>query len=97
MVKKMLLGATIALFVLSAQQPTCNKCSASYISSSEVQSYLKRAEDNGAVRASLVGPKIAQSISGKPTSVLERCIAVSSMLPCRIPSPSMIWSARCIT
>jgi mannose-6-phosphate isomerase-like protein (cupin superfamily) len=49
MVKKILLGATIALFVLSAQQPTCNKCSASYISSGEVQSYLKRAEDNGLV------------------------------------------------
>jgi len=49
MVKKVLLGATIALFVLSAQQPTCNKCNASYISSGEVQSYLKRAEDNGLV------------------------------------------------
>ena len=49
MVKKILLGATIALFVLSAQQPTCNKCSASYISSDEVESYLKRAKDNGLV------------------------------------------------
>ena len=49
MVKKTLLGATIALFVLSAQQPTCNKCSASYISSGEVESYLKRAKDNGLV------------------------------------------------
>jgi len=47
MVKKTLLGATVALFVLSAQQPTCNKCSASYISSGEVESYLKRAKDNG--------------------------------------------------
>ena len=49
MVKKILLGATIALFVLSAQQPTCNKCSASYISSGEIESYLKRAKDNGLV------------------------------------------------
>jgi mannose-6-phosphate isomerase-like protein (cupin superfamily) len=49
MVKKILLGATIALFVLSAQQPTCDKCSASYISSGEVKSYLKRAKDNGLV------------------------------------------------
>ena len=49
MVKKILLGATIALFVLSAQQPTCDKCSASYISKGEVQSYLKRAKDNGLV------------------------------------------------
>jgi len=49
MLKKVLLGATIALFVLSAQQPTCNKCSASYISSGEVESYLKRAADNGLV------------------------------------------------
>ena len=49
MVKKLLLGATITLFVLSAQQPTCNKCSASYISSGEVESYLKRAKDNGLV------------------------------------------------
>ena len=49
MVKKILFGATIALFVLSAQQPTCNKCNASYISSDEVESYLKRAKDNGLV------------------------------------------------
>ena len=49
MLRKVLLGATIALFVLSAQQPTCNKCSASYISSGEVESYLKRAADNGLV------------------------------------------------
>jgi len=49
MVKKVLFGATIALFVLSAQQPTCNKCSASYISRGEVESYLKRAKDNGLV------------------------------------------------
>jgi mannose-6-phosphate isomerase-like protein (cupin superfamily) len=49
MFRKVLLGATIALFVLSAQQPTCNKCSASYVSSGEVESYLTRAKDNGLV------------------------------------------------
>ena len=49
MLKKVLLGATVTLFVLSAQQPTCNKCSASYISTGEVESYLTRAKDNGLV------------------------------------------------
>jgi mannose-6-phosphate isomerase-like protein (cupin superfamily) len=33
-------------FALSARQPTCNKCSATYITSDEVQAYLKRAADN---------------------------------------------------
>ena len=47
MVRKVLLGAVVALFVLSAQQPTCNKCSASYVSNEEIQNYLKRAQDNG--------------------------------------------------
>jgi len=37
------------LFVLPAQQPTCNHCSATYVSSDEVQAYLKRAQDNGLV------------------------------------------------
>jgi mannose-6-phosphate isomerase-like protein (cupin superfamily) len=45
--KKLMLGAVFALFVLSAQQPTCNKCQASYVSSEEIQAYLKRAQDNG--------------------------------------------------
>jgi len=44
---KVALGAVTVLFVLSAQQPTCNKCSASYISNDEIQAYLKRAQDNG--------------------------------------------------
>jgi mannose-6-phosphate isomerase-like protein (cupin superfamily) len=37
------------LFVLPAQQPTCNHCSASYVSSDEIQAYLKRAQENGLV------------------------------------------------
>ena len=32
-----------------AQQPTCNKCSATYLASDEIQQYLKRAQDNGLV------------------------------------------------
>lgn len=38
-------GAACAL----AQQPTCNKCSATYLSSDEIQQYLKRAQDNGLI------------------------------------------------
>jgi mannose-6-phosphate isomerase-like protein (cupin superfamily) len=46
-------GAVVALAAgigaLWAQSPTCNKCSASYISNEEIQAYLKRAADNGLV------------------------------------------------
>ena len=43
-VTTLLLGA-IALLPLSAQeQPTCNKCPATYVSSDEIQAYLKRVE-----------------------------------------------------
>ena len=47
MFKKLMIGIPVALFIVSAQQPTCNKCSATYVSSEEIQSYLKRAQDNG--------------------------------------------------
>lgn len=47
--QKVILGGTVVLFVLSAQQPTCNKCSASYINKSEIEAYWKRAIDNGLV------------------------------------------------
>lgn len=47
MLKKLMIGIPVALFILSAQQPTCNKCNATYVSSDEIQSYLKRAQDNG--------------------------------------------------
>jgi AraC-like protein len=43
--KKVALGGFIALFVLSAQQPTCNRCWATYIGTNEVQAYVKRAVD----------------------------------------------------
>lgn len=35
------------IFGALAQEPTCRHCSATYISSNELQSYLKRAIDNG--------------------------------------------------
>jgi len=34
------------MFALSAQQPTCNHCSATYVSKSEMDAYTKRAVDN---------------------------------------------------
>jgi len=40
------LGLILVLFVLSAQQPTCNKCNASYVSNEGIQAYLKRAQEN---------------------------------------------------
>jgi len=42
-------AAAAIVFALQAQAPTCNKCSATYISSDEIQAYLKRAEENGLV------------------------------------------------
>ncbi len=39
--RKVALGILIALFALSAQQPTCNRCSATYIGTNEVQAYVK--------------------------------------------------------
>jgi mannose-6-phosphate isomerase-like protein (cupin superfamily) len=48
-VYKVLLGLVVVLFVLSAQQPTCNKCSASYVPNEEIEAYLKRAVENGLV------------------------------------------------
>ena len=48
-IPKLGLGALGALFLLPAQQPSCNHCSASYVSADEVQAYLKRAQDNGLV------------------------------------------------
>ena len=49
--RNVMLGAVTGIFALSAQgpQPTCNQCPATYISSDEVQAYLKRAQDNGLV------------------------------------------------
>ena len=42
--RKALLGAALALLVLSAQdtKPSCVRCSATYISKDEIQAYLQR-------------------------------------------------------
>jgi mannose-6-phosphate isomerase-like protein (cupin superfamily) len=42
--KRILLGLAVTLFAISAQQPTCNRCSATYVAQSEVQAYLTRAK-----------------------------------------------------
>ena len=48
-IRNAVLGTLGVLFVLPAQQPTCNHCSASYVPADEVQAYLKRAQDNGLI------------------------------------------------
>src|SRR5437868_12449265 len=44
---KILLAGIAAVFALSAQEPTCRRCPATYIDNSELQAYAKRAIDNG--------------------------------------------------
>ncbi len=41
--KRILIGFTLVLFAISAQQPTCSKCSATYIAEGEVKQYLAKA------------------------------------------------------
>src|SRR6516225_3549136 len=48
-IRNAVLGVLGLLFLLPAQQPTCNHCSASYVPADEVQAYLKRAQENGLV------------------------------------------------
>ena len=45
---KVMLGCIAAIFALAAQdmKPTCDHCSATYISTDELQAYLKRAVEN---------------------------------------------------
>ena len=43
---KLTLGVGVVLVALSAQQPTCNKCSATYIPVSEMMAYKQRAVAN---------------------------------------------------
>src|SRR5579862_4279638 len=47
--RKVFLGIFAAAFVLTAQSPTCNKCSATYVSSDEIQTYLQRAKENNLI------------------------------------------------
>jgi len=42
--KRILIGFAVTLFAISAQQPTCNRCSATYIPQSEIQQYLANAK-----------------------------------------------------
>ena len=49
MKKRVMLSALLVMFALAAQQPTCNHCSADYVSANELQDYLKRAISNGIV------------------------------------------------
>src|SRR6476619_7087324 len=49
MKKRLTLSTLLLMFALTAQQPTCNRCSADYISANELQDYLKRAIANGIV------------------------------------------------
>lgn len=46
---KVTLSALLAMFALAAQQPTCSRCSAGYVSVNELQEYRKRAIANGIV------------------------------------------------
>jgi mannose-6-phosphate isomerase-like protein (cupin superfamily) len=41
-IKIVLLGGVLALSTLLAQEPTCNKCSSTYVPKSEVDAYVKR-------------------------------------------------------
>ena len=43
------LSSVSLLFLLVAQQPTCNRCSATYINNTEIQAYVKRAVANGII------------------------------------------------
>jgi hypothetical protein len=47
--KKVILGVVVTLVTLCAQQPTCNRCSATYIGTAEVQAYVKRAVDRNLI------------------------------------------------
>jgi mannose-6-phosphate isomerase-like protein (cupin superfamily) len=51
MVQRVGLGAAVLIFALSAQdvKPTCNHCSATYIGTGELQTYVKRAMANGLI------------------------------------------------
>lgn len=43
-IQRVLVGAVTAVFAMSAQEskPSCNRCSATYISNGEIESYLRR-------------------------------------------------------
>src|SRR5579862_2495044 len=43
------LGVMASIFALQAQEPTCKRCPATYIANEELQTYAKRAIDNGLI------------------------------------------------
>ncbi len=60
------LGVVTLLFALSAQdiKPTCNHCSATYVATSELQAYVKRAMDNNLVDQQVRSVDIGKSQIG---------------------------------
>ncbi len=66
MVQRAVLGVAALIFVLSAQdvKPTCNHCSATYIATSELQAYVKRAMANGLVDQQVRSVDIGKSQIG---------------------------------
>jgi mannose-6-phosphate isomerase-like protein (cupin superfamily) len=65
-VPKALVIATALAFVLPAQdpKPTCNQCPATYIESSEIQAYAKRAMENNLVDQQIRSVDIGKSQVG---------------------------------
>ena len=47
--KRIVFVLAVTLFALSAQQPTCNKCSATYIPASEIRQYLDRGKKENTI------------------------------------------------
>jgi mannose-6-phosphate isomerase-like protein (cupin superfamily) len=65
-VQRVGLGAAGLIFALSAQdvKPTCNHCSATYIGTGELQSYVKRAMANGLIDQQVRSVDIGKSQVG---------------------------------
>ena len=51
-------------FALSAQEPTCKHCSATYVATSELQAYVKRAMDNNLIDQQVRSVDIGKSQVG---------------------------------
>lgn len=48
-IQRAILTAMSMVFSLSAQEPTCHRCPATYINSNELQAYIRRAADNNLI------------------------------------------------
>ena len=59
-----IVAAVSLVFVLSAQEPTCHHCSATYIGAGEFDAYLKRAIDNGLIDQQVRSVDIGRSQVG---------------------------------